>query len=153
MIIIPFCSMLQESWSWKYVVKHDWKGVIHSRTPTIFTCVLRTWQYESAFSYIYIGPTFRNTLQFVTVVNLASIILIVNYRYNDLWCQKKGKKAKLFLCLINYVPRHEDVMGSTVRAPSFLTSALDGGWVVSFTPRPLHLRVKGPPISVEYEAG
>jgi hypothetical protein len=35
------------------------------------------------------------------------------------------KKAKLSLCLINYTPCHEDVLGSEGVAPPFLTSALD----------------------------
>jgi hypothetical protein len=43
-------------------------------------------------------------------------------------CNKDAEKVcKVFLCLINKVPQHEDVCGSGVTAPSFLTSALDGG--------------------------
>jgi hypothetical protein len=34
---------------------------------------------------------------------------------------------KLVVGLINYAPRHENVWGSGGTAPSFLTSALDGG--------------------------
>jgi hypothetical protein len=42
------------------------------------------------------------------------------------------KKVKLSLCLINYASRHEDVLGSGGIAPSFLTSAIDGGdWSAS----------------------
>jgi hypothetical protein len=48
--------------------------------------------------------------------------------------------AKLFVCLINYVPRYEDVWESGRIALPFLISALDGGeWSASrsrrFTPR------------------
>jgi hypothetical protein len=35
--------------------------------------------------------------------------------------------VKWSLCLISYAPRHEDVWGNEGIAPSFLTSALDGG--------------------------
>jgi hypothetical protein len=36
---------------------------------------------------------------------------------------------------------HEDIWGNGDIAPPFLTSALDGGgWLVSFTPRPIILR-------------
>jgi hypothetical protein len=37
------------------------------------------------------------------------------------------KKVKLSLCLINYVLHHEDVWANRGTAPTFLTSALDGG--------------------------
>jgi hypothetical protein len=41
-------------------------------------------------------------------------------------------KVKLSLCLITYAPRHEDAWVSGDIAPSFLTSALDGGeWSAS----------------------
>jgi hypothetical protein len=36
-------------------------------------------------------------------------------------------KVKLFLCLNNYIPRHEDVKGTGGIAPPFPTSAIDGG--------------------------
>jgi hypothetical protein len=36
-------------------------------------------------------------------------------------------KVKLFLCLINYAPSHEEVWRSGGIAPPLLTSALDGG--------------------------
>jgi hypothetical protein len=39
------------------------------------------------------------------------------------------------LCLINYVPCHEDMWGSGGKAPLFLTLALDGEWSAS---RPGH---------------
>jgi hypothetical protein len=53
------------------------------------------------------------------------------------------KKVKFSLCLINQETRREDVLGSGSTAPSFLTSALDGG-VVSFTPRPFYPRENTP---------
>jgi hypothetical protein len=46
--------------------------------------------------------------------------------------QQKHPKVKLFLCLINYARRHDEVWGSGGRVPLFLTSVLDGGeWPVS----------------------
>jgi hypothetical protein len=36
-------------------------------------------------------------------------------------------QVKLSLCVINEVPRHEDVWGSGGITPPFLTSTLDGG--------------------------
>jgi hypothetical protein len=65
------------------------------------------------------------------------------------------RKGKVPLCLINYVPRHEDVWGSGGIALRFLISALDeGDWSASrpgrFTPQgtspryPLDRRLGGP---------
>jgi hypothetical protein len=60
-----------------------------------------------------------------------------------LWVRLKHKsvvkKSKVVLALNYYAPRHEDVWGTGGIAPSFLTSALDGGeWSASnpgrFTP-------------------
>jgi hypothetical protein len=40
--------------------------------------------------------------------------------------------VKLFLCLTNYAPRHEDVWGNGGVVPSFLTLPLDRGeWTAS----------------------
>jgi hypothetical protein len=53
------------------------------------------------------------------------------------------------MCLVNDAPCHEDIRGSGVIAPLFLTSALDGGeWSTShpghFTPPPPPLREENP---------
>jgi hypothetical protein len=48
----------------------------------------------------------------------------------------------------SWLPRHEDVWGSGDIAPAFLTSTLDGGWVVSFTPRPLYTAGSKPPVPI-----
>jgi hypothetical protein len=45
---------------------------------------------------------------------------------------------KLSLFLINQTLYHEDILGCEGTAPSFLTSALDGGELVSSIPRPLY---------------
>jgi hypothetical protein len=57
------------------------------------------------------------------------------------WVPTSGShfKGTLALCLINYALFHDDLWGSGGIAPSFLTSALDGGeWSLSrpgrFTP-------------------
>jgi hypothetical protein len=39
---------------------------------------------------------------------------------------------------------HEDIWGSGATAPLVLTSALDAGELVSFTPLPLYLQAKSP---------
>jgi hypothetical protein len=52
----------------------------------------------------------------------------------------KGMKVKLFLCLIKQAPSHENVLGSGVIDPPFLTLALDGSeWLGKLSGKiPLH---------------
>jgi hypothetical protein len=59
-------------------------------------------------------------LRSVTVQMTISKLLSLGYTYSVKMAEK------LYLCLINYVPRHQDVWGIGGIAPSFLTSALDG---------------------------
>jgi len=40
--------------------------------------------------------------------------------------------------VLNEAPRHEDVLEVEVQFHTFLTSELDGGEWVSFTPRPIY---------------
>jgi hypothetical protein len=56
------------------------------------------------------------------------------------------KERKMSLCLISGVLCHEGKWGSGDLAPLFLTLALDGRWVVKFTPRPFYPRGNRPPL-------
>jgi hypothetical protein len=60
--------------------------------------------------------------------------------------ETKCKKIRLFLCLINQAPRHEDVWGSGGIVIS-LTSALDGGKYTNVA----SLVGKQPPATTEWE--
>jgi hypothetical protein len=65
--------------------------------------------------------------------NIDEILLI----YTAL-CPRKDKKpkVKLSMCLINWAPCHEDLLGSGVIVPPFYTSAVHGGqWSASCTCR------------------
>jgi len=46
--------------------------------------------------------------------------------------------------LLNYGPRHEDVLETGDIAPCILNLGTRWAWVVSFTPRPLYLWGKRP---------